>query len=64
VLCCLAGANQQAITRFLDEGSSGQPPPTFDKPPPFGSKVDAALYTPSAPWLTDVFLQSTEKERE
>lgn len=39
-------------------------PPMFDEPPPFGSKDEAALYTPSAPWLTDVFLQSTEAERE
>jgi hypothetical protein len=34
-----------------------------DQPPPFGSKRAAGLYTPSGPWLTDVFLDSTAKER-
>lgn len=58
-----AGPNQSTITRHFTS-RDGQPLPTSEQPPPFGSKADAALYTPSAPWLTDVFVQSTEKERE
>jgi hypothetical protein len=71
---CTAGPRQTGITQFTvpvprpggdqPEPPSNFEPPMFIEPPPFGSKAEAALYTPSAPWLTDVFLKSTEKDRE
>jgi hypothetical protein len=51
--CVLAGGNDQ---RTLDNmaGSSRQPPPFPDK---------AGLYNPSAAYLIDLFLSSTEDAR-
>lgn len=52
--------NVGAAAGSADASASGS---SADQPPPFGTKQAAGLYTPSSPWLTDVFLDSTAKER-
>jgi hypothetical protein len=69
--CRHSGHNQSSIRSFARPmprpGGDPQPqsePPTFAEPPLLGSKADAGPYTPSAPWLTYVILQSTEAQKQ
>lgn len=48
---------QPSILQFM--APSGE-----NKPPPFVSKEGAGQYNLSAPWLIDVFLESTQEARE
>jgi len=55
-----ASANPAAAAAAANPPQLG---PRWDAPPAYGDKAAAGLYTPSAPWLTDVFVESTT-ERE